>query len=103
MRIDRTQLSGAVVRRTFSGNGKQYRAGDELSSAELRALPEANLRALIENEYVQIYPASADVRPRVRIMKKVAEGKFHVFEGRYLTNEPVSREKAETLIKASGD
>lgn len=103
MRVDRTQIGGAVVRRTFSGNGKQYRSGDELSAAELRAMPEANLRALLENEFVQVYPASADTRPKTRIMRKVSEGKYQVFEGVYITNAPVSREEAEKLIAASGN
>lgn len=93
-------IGGAKARRTFTIGGRRLRAGDELSGDEVRALRFPNRMALIEGQYIDIWP-----KPRVemagaeRFVVRTGQGLYNVVAGVKLNDEPMTKEEAERLAK----
>lgn len=98
------EIGGAVVRRTFSRNGKYLKNGDKLTGDEVRSIPAANLTALIDSHYIELFPLptagifAPTPLPGDRFMVHRGGGLFDVIEGRRLNDEPLSQDAAEALV-----
>lgn len=100
---------GAYVRRRFEMGTRELITGDTLTAEEVRSIPTANLRALINTGRLELWPAApgADYAPPARLagdIKRfavhVGSGRYHVFEGVQLTDNHIPKEEAEALVKA---
>lgn len=90
-------IGGARVRRTFTRGTHRYHAGDYLSATDVLSMPIANRRALVDSQYLEVYPKyKVDTQ---RLIVNVGKNQFDVIEGFKLNKEPVSREEADKLLK----
>lgn len=107
MMIADQDIGGARVRRVFTRVGKPVKGGDMLTGDEVRAIPIANRRALIDAGYIEVWPKSSDAATTaelVTLKAKIAErhivhrgqGKYDVFAAK-INDEPLSKEDAEDL------
>lgn len=94
-------IGGGVVRRTFTTNrdGKTVRVvqGTQLSREEMLAMPRSNLKALVENRYISVWPMAADGE---LIVVNRGFGKFDVVIGRRLNAEPIDGKDAAEQFAA---
>lgn len=95
-------IGGARVRRIFTMAGRVMRAGDELTGDEVRALPVANRRALMEAQYIEVWPRprEADTSAMQRFIVHRPPGKFDVVAGARINEHPLSRAEAEELARS---
>jgi hypothetical protein len=89
-------VGGARVRRTFTSNGRQMKAGDYLTADEFLKMPIANRRALSDAHFVEVFPKPMDVGSE-RFIAGAGGDKFNVIEGRVINDKPLSREEAKKL------
>jgi len=94
-----SEIGGARVRRTFTFGERRLRAGDVLEAAEVMAIAKANRRALIDANYINIYPKAPAQPPGDLFIVGIGKDKFNVIEGRTINDKPLTREQAEELIK----
>lgn len=100
---------GAYVRRTFTYGAREMRNGDQLTAEQVRSLPAANLRALINEQKIELFPSAPDGALAADGLKgKIENFTIHVGKGEYivvrgvkLTAKPVSREQADELAKTA--
>ncbi len=93
-------IGGAFVRRTFTMVGGPVPVGKQLSRAEVLAIPSLNRQALIDGGKLDIYPPAAGAHERHVV--SAGFGKFHVYEGRRVNTDPLSKEQAEALAAEGG-
>lgn len=93
-----SNIGGGVVRRRFTmAGGRAAMMGEILSAAEVRAIPPRNLRALLDSNALEVWPAAPEQAAPERHVVHIGRGLYDVFEGRKLNAEPVSREEAEAI------
>ena len=99
MIIADSDIGGARVRRVFSISGRHAKSGDELSADEVRAIPVANRRALVDAGYIEVWPMPrrADVSEMERHVVSRGAGKYDVIAGVKLNDELLSRDEAAAL------
>lgn len=92
-------IGGARVRRVFTRGSRHLRGGDMLSGDEVRAIPVANRRALIDAGYIEVWPKSGEAAGSAgeRHIVHRGKGQFDVIAGVKLNAEPMSKEDAEEL------
>ena len=97
--IGRNNIDGAEVRRTFRMGDRVLRNGDILTSEEVRSIRPMNLTSLIERGHIYVWPKGgrADASTTVRYPVAKGFGKYDVYEGRKLNDEPLTREEAYNL------
>ncbi len=83
---DAARAGGAYVRRRLD----DHAPGAVLTAEQVRAIPAANLQALINTGRLELFPA-APVQPGERFIRALGQGRFDVIEGRRLTDRPVTR------------
>lgn len=89
-------IGGARVRRAFTACGRRLVSGDLLTGDEVRSLPVANRNALIENRFLEIWPAGPTQGKRFLV--HLGRGKYDVIEGRKVNAVSVTKEEAEALV-----
>lgn len=98
-------VGGGRVRRTFTRGDRRLVAGEYLTADEVLSIPVANRRALVDSNFLELYPKSAAppqaMTPMDRFVVGVGKDKFNVIEGRLLTDTPLSKSEAEQLANAS--
>lgn len=90
------EIGGGRVRRLFSFGDKTLRAGHDLTGDQVRAIPVANRRALIDSGYLDIWPKMTLPETERHIVDR-GKGKFDVIAGVKLNAEPLMRDAAEEL------
>lgn len=97
------EIGGGVVRRAFRDGDLFRRANTPLKVEDILRWPAANRNALIEKNFVQVFPkggvdaiAPADLKRFV--IHRGAE-KYDVIEGRVLNDKPLSKKRATLLAK----
>jgi hypothetical protein len=106
--VDPQRLGGGEVFRPFTANGTLFPSGAKLSREQLMAMQPANLRALVSQRFLQVWPvheatpSEDDARrgPRKRFALPLGGGKFGVVEGWQITDQPVTRAEADHLVAA---
>ena len=96
MLIDDLDVGGGVVSRRFTLGGEVLLAGTELTREQLLAMPRSNRRALIENRFLRVWPASVGAGGQ-RFAIHRGGGAYDVIEGRLLNTEPLTKAQAEAL------
>lgn len=89
-------IGGGVVRRLFTNAGKVHRSGDKLTGDQIRAMPTHNMRALVENRFIEIYPQSVSVDAGRHVIHR-GQGRYDVIEGCVLNDQPLSKDDADKL------
>lgn len=56
--LETKDIGGGIVRRTFRSGDVTLFAGNKLTRDQIMAWPFANRRALIENRFIEVYPAA---------------------------------------------
>lgn len=91
---------GAYVRRRFTFGSRDMLAGDRLTAGEVASIPIANLQSLINLNLIELYPAPPTTGGDCFLMPADDAGKrFHVIQGRQVTDEPLSRSAAQAKMK----
>lgn len=104
-------LGGAFVRRSFMKGDVRQNPGETLTTEQLMSIPKTNRRALIEQGFLETWPAVPDSAARAPasttepvkggVRHIVSRGnKFDVIEGTKLNDKPLSREDAAALAAA---
>jgi hypothetical protein len=91
-------IGGGRIARGFTRNGKILAAGTPLTADEIMAIPTANRRALIDSNFIEVYPKASGGE---RFMVGIGDNKFNVIEGRVMNEEPLARKEAEKLLNQS--
>lgn len=93
-------IGGGTVTRGFTSNGEWVRPGTRLTREELLKLPRTNLQALVDTDKVHLFPPAPGQIDGMGEMHLVSRGfgKFDVFQGRRVNEEPLSKEEAEALM-----
>ena len=91
-------IGGALVRRTFTRNGEQLKAGQQLNAEEVLSIALPNRRALVDSNFIELYPKSPVAGERFII--SIGNKQFNVIEGRMLNDEPLTRDEAERLLRS---
>lgn len=104
--VDLSRVGGGEVFRPFNLNGTRVPAGTQLTREQLLSMKTANLRGLVDNRYLTVWPESASDSPHAgkptkRFIITLGGGKFGVVEGWRLNQEMLTREEAETLRDAA--
>lgn len=108
MHISDERIGGARVTRRFTLGGEAMMAGHIFTGDQVRAIPAANRRALIDSSYLEVWPLAAGAgdaesdsgKPPERHAVHTGGGRYFVFEGRPLNEEPLTREQAEVVAGA---
>lgn len=95
-------IGGGRVMRGFRRGDEWVRAGTPMTGAELRAMPITNLRCMVEGHVIEVWPRDLsglppDVDQVQRHVVSAGFGKFHVYEGTRLTEQPLTKAEAEAL------
>ena len=118
---------GAYVRRKFTFGERELVSGDMLTAEELASIPTNNLRSLINLNNIELFPktpsaSKAEIKLREALAAKDAElehlraapvgsgdcflmsspeddKKFHIIQGRQITDQPLSRAQATAKMK----
>lgn len=103
-------LGGAYVRRAFNKGDVRLQPGATLTTEQLMSIPKTNRRALIEQGFLETWPAIPDTVAKAPVTTQPQEGgerhvvsrgnKFDVIEGVKLNDKPLSREDAAALAAA---
>jgi hypothetical protein len=94
-----SDAGGAYVKRPFDLGERNLKNGDKLTHKELMAIPEANLRALVNTGLLQLFPAApSDMFISERFLIPTGNGKFEVIEGHKITKKPVTKQHAQKLM-----
>lgn len=99
-------IGGAICRRLIERGGEVWkRPGDPLTEEEVLSIPRANLVALRDSGYLQIYPKAARaIAPEI---EKIATtrfaihrgcGKYDVIEGIQLNEKQLTKDEAFALV-----
>jgi hypothetical protein len=87
---------GAYVRRRLSFGGRDLVSGDRLTAEEVARIPIHNLHALVNTNVIELFPKAPSGE---RFLVAAGDDKFHVVEGARLNDKPLTRAKAEALLK----
>ena len=98
MIIKDSDIGGGKVLRAFTMGGETLKNGTHLSRDQILAMPYNNRQALIDGGRLAVYPPAPDAR----FIHHEGFGKFHVVEGRRITDEPVTKEEAERIVAELG-
>jgi hypothetical protein len=96
-------IGGAIVQRPFNMGGRYVKRGENLTAAQVLAMPVNNRRALIDNRQIDIYPpqaTSADPGAELHVVHRGA-GAYDVILGRRLNDAPLTKAEAELLAAGS--
>lgn len=96
MYLPDSEIGGGKVLRTFTRGGERLQAGHMLTRDEMLSIPTANRRALVDSNYISLYPLAAGEGH----ITQVSKNGFIVIKGVKVTPEPVSREEAERIVAA---
>lgn len=95
------EVGGALVRRPCRVAGADRRIGDQLTDAELASIPVTNLRALVEQRFIVVWPRAsrADAAPPGEpfVVPVPGTNRFSVVVGVPVNPAPLSRTEAEAL------
>lgn len=99
-------IGGAVCRRLIERGGEVWkRPGERLTEEEVGSISRANLVALRDSGYLQIFPKQdAAIAPALepmvtsRFAVHTGAGKYDVIEGVKLNDGPLSKEEAEAVV-----
>lgn len=99
MEILEQDIGGARVRRTFTNNGRQMKAGDSLKADEVIKFPRANRIALVDAGFIEIYPKAAGSAIEGAERFIVGNGKHHydVIHGVKLNEQPLTKAQADEM------
>jgi hypothetical protein len=101
-RLPTEMIGGGRVFRPFS----TYRRNEVLSADVIRSLPRQNLKALIDQRFLIVWPVGSDPAPSVAadeevfIYARAGTSRFDVVVGRRLNAVPLSKADAEKLAAA---
>lgn len=98
LEIAEKDIGGARVARTFTMNGRFTKRGDQLTAEEVLSINLPNRRALIDSNFIEVYPKSPATGGE-RFIVGIGKNQFNVIEGRLLNAEPLTREAAEKLLR----
>jgi len=93
-----TEFGGAYVRRRLEFNGVDRLPGSILTAADVESIPLANRTSLVNTGRIELFPAPPPSEPVARIIVSAGGGKYHVVEGRQITDAPVTKAEAVALI-----
>lgn len=96
--IAEADIGGAKVRRTFTRGDVRHRAGEILEAEVVLSIAKANRRALIDANYIDIYP-KAPVVPGELFIVAVSKDRFNVIEGQTINEKPLTRDQADELVR----
>ncbi len=91
-------IGGAKVLRGFSMGGTYRKSGEMLSRQEVLSIPTNNRQALIDGGKMSVYPPA----PESRFVVSAGFNKWHVYEGRRLTDTPVEKDEAQRIADEFG-
>lgn len=94
------EIGGAIVRRTFTTDGKKLVPGQRLTEQEVLSFPTLNRMALAEKRWIDLVPkngTTAAPEKAERFVISAGFGNFHVIEGKKLNDEALDREQAYAL------
>ncbi len=91
----RDAIAGGLVQRAFTAGNSHYRAGDRLAAEAILAMPPSNMRALVENRFIELFPKHEVAGERFIV--PADKGHFNVIVGHKLNSAPLSRDEAEDL------
>lgn len=108
MNIPEDMIGGArVMRRIERPELQAWLAGTELTADQVKAIPLSNRRALIDNGHIVVMPRAVldETRPDNGLPAEPGErfpvheggGRWSVYEGRKLNENPLSKDEAEAL------
>lgn len=109
--LSEDQIGGGVVRRGFQFGDEYVKSGKRLTAEQIVGMPIANRKALVEKQYIDVYPkAATDLAPVEAPAGATGErhvvssgfGKFDVIEGRKLNSASLTKEEAMTLAGLAG-
>lgn len=89
-------IGGARVRRAFTG----YKAGDHMTTDQVLAIRLPNRRALIDSNFIEVYPKAMGMEGEERFIIRVANNQFNVVEGRVLNDTPIDEKSAKELARS---
>src|SRR2546425_941776 len=98
LKIADRNIGGALIRRTFTRNGEQLKAGQQLTAEEVLSIALPNRQALVDSNFMELYPKSPMAGERFII--SIGNKQFNVIEGRVLNDEPLTRDEAEQLLRS---
>lgn len=90
------EIGGAYVRRPFTRGEDHLYGGQLLSGDEVRAIRQANRKALIDAGFIEVFPRGPVEMAGDRAMVHIGAGRYDVFAGKVNT-EPLTKEEAEDL------
>jgi hypothetical protein len=86
------------VRRRFNAAGRDVLPGTTLSIEEVKAFPNRNLRALVDANFLDLFPiADNDILTGAMHVIHRGSGRYDVIRGHVLNAEPLTREAAEAM------
>jgi hypothetical protein len=98
LEIRDNDIGGARIVRTFTMNGKYTKRGENLTAEQVLGIALPNRRALIDSNFIEVYPKAAPVGGE-RFIVAIGKNQFNVIEGRILNAEPLTHEEAKKLLK----
>jgi hypothetical protein len=90
-------IGGAIVRRGFSACGRKVRPADTLTREEVLSFAHANLRALVDANFIELVPMAAADASTLHVIHR-GSGRFDVIRGIVLNSEPLTREAADAMV-----
>ena len=102
-RLPLDQLGGARVFRPCTIAGQHYARGAPVPAEVLCRVPRANLKAMIDQTFLVVWPAAPDAATALRedeevfIYQRIGTNTCDVVVGRKLNARPLSRAEAEHL------
>lgn len=92
------KIGGGFVRLAFNDGIKRLPPGTQLSVEQIEAF--ANGRRLIRTGYIETYPPRPPSETERRIVH-IGAGRYDVFEGVKLNDDPLTKDEAEALASPS--
>lgn len=104
--LNRDQIGGGIVRRRFSSHmidpSAPLLSGRELTREEILGIPAGNLRSLVENRFIELFPIPRGGGERFVIGAGKA-GQYNVVEGRQINDAPLTLAEARDLAGSLDD
>lgn len=93
-------IGGAYVRRRFDLGPRTVTIGETLTAEQVREIRPANLKAMVNQGKLELYPLSPAAIGTRRFAIHMGMGKFDVIEGVKVNASPLTRAEAEAMLPA---
>jgi hypothetical protein len=97
MDIAEQDIGGARVRRRFSRGTEALLAGHMLTGEEVRGIPVANRRALIDAGFIEVFPHGFGEDAGEKHIVHLGRGQYDVIQGHKLNDAPLTKDEAQQL------